>query len=411
MMIIGVDASRALRARRTGTERYALEIIRHLLALPAATQYQWRLYVDDDIVPGFFGNLDCGSHSEQSISEAVNVECVFLPRQRLWTHGALARELRLRPPDLLFVPAHVIPFMPSAFWRKRWNKRARTPSVVTVHDLGYHYFPAANGRLQRLYLPLSTHWSSWIAQAVIAVSGATAQDLQRFYGTAADKITVIHEAATSLANAQGATSVVSCHPIESVDGVRAQYHLPSQYGLFIGTLQPRKNLVRLLEAYAQLRRRGVIQWPLVVVGASGHQGSTLQSTAQALQIADNVHFLGYLDDDVVAALFCGAHLFLFPSLFEGFGLPVLEAQSYGVPVMCANNSSLPEIAGDAALLVDPTDVNAIADAMVRLSEDEALRQELIAAGYENIKRFSWEKAARETLAVFEKVLANHKRGA
>ena len=114
--------------------------------------------------------------------------------------------------------------------------------------------------------------------------------------------------------------------------------------------------------------------------------------------------LGYIANNEIGALFQGAHLFLFPSLFEGFGLPVLEAQSYGIPVMCANNSSLPEIAGDAALLVDPTDVDALADAMLRLSEDEALRQQLIAAGYENTKRFSWEKAARETLAVFEQVL-------
>ena len=379
-MIIGIDASRALRAQRTGTERYALEIIRHLLALPAAIDHHWRLYVDQESQATFFGVS----------SETRHVEVVLLPRQRLWTHRALAREVRRRPPDLLFVPAHVVPFLPARFW----SRALLPPTVVTVHDLGYHTFPEAHSRFQRLYLPLSTRWSAWAAQAVIAVSTATAEDLQRWYGTPLEKITVIHEA-----GAQPTT----VDPTRQVAAVRANYHLPSRYGLFVGTLQPRKNLGRLLAAYAQLRRRNAIQWPLVLAGAPGHQAATLHAQAEALQIADDLRFLGYVDDENVEALYCGAHLFLFPSLFEGFGLPVLEAQSHGVPVMCANNSSLPEIAGDAALLVDPTDVDALADAMMRLSEDEALRQQLIAAGHENVKRFSWEKAARETFAVFEKV--------
>ena len=171
----------------------------------------------------------------------------------------------------------------------------------------------------------------------------------------------------------------------------------------MGTLQPRKNLPRVLQAYAQLRQRQLIDWSLVLAGAPGPHTTALRALVQQLQIAPFVHFLGYVAEDALPALYRGAQLFLFPSLFEGFGLPVLEAQSYGVPVMCANNSSLPEIAGAAALLVEPTDVEALADAMLRLSEDEALRQQLIAAGYENVKRFSWEKAARETMAVFAQV--------
>jgi glycosyltransferase involved in cell wall biosynthesis len=374
-MMIAIDASRALRARRTGTERYALEIIRHLLALPDAAAYHWRLYVDEAPPSAFFG------------PPAPHVSVVCLPRQRLWTHRALARALRQAPPGLLFVPAHVVPFAPACLWRGR----ACPPSVVTIHDLGYHRFPQAHTPFQRLYLPISTWWSAHAAHAVIAVSQATATDLQRLYGVAPATVTVIHEAASP--------------PVAAgVTDAGTDYGLPPRYGLYVGTLQPRKNLPRLLLAYAQLRQRQLVDWPLVLAGAPGHDAAALGALAQRLQIASHVRFLGYVAERDLPALYQGAHLFLFPSLFEGFGLPVLEAQSYGVPVMCANNSSLPEIAGDAALLVDPTDVEALADAMVRLSEDEALRQQLIAAGHENVKRFSWEKAARETLAVFERVL-------
>ncbi len=388
-MIIGIDASRALRAQRTGTERYALEIIRHLLALPTAQHYQWRLYVDEMPVADYFGTAASQAH----------VTLCLLPRQRLWTHRALARELRQQPPDLLFVPAHVLPFAVTPFLVSV-GLRAPTPfvRVVTIHDLGYHIFPKAHDWFQRIYLPLSTRWSTWAASAVIAVSSATAVDLQRFYGVKCDKITVVYEAPSALSGRDA--------PLGQEVERAAPLHkpLPALYGLYVGTLQPRKNLPRLLEAYAQLRARQPIPWSLVLAGAPGRQTADLALLAQRLGIVQFVHFLGYVEERELVALYQGAQLFLFPSLFEGFGLPVLEAQSYGVPVMTANNSSLPEIAGDAALLVDPTDVDALADAMLRLSEDEALRQQLIAAGYENVKRFSWEKAARETLAVFEKLL-------
>lgn len=384
-MIIGIDASRALRAQRTGTERYALEVIRHLLALPAALQYQWRLYVDEIPAADYFGAAATQAH----------VTVRLLPRQRLWTHLALAHELRQQPPDLLFVPAHVLPFTLPMLLRS-----TRSPlGVVTIHDLGYHLFPQAHNRFQRFYLPLSTRWSVWAASAVIAVSVATAADLQRFYGVDCGKISVVHEAPTALpALGESGTDLLPNGRLS------LQGQLPTQYGLYVGTLQPRKNLPRLLHAYAQLRARQPISWSLVIAGAPGRQSAELLTLVKQLGIEAFVHFLGYVEERELGVLYQSAHLFLFPSLFEGFGLPVLEAQSYGVPVMTANNSSLPEIAGDGALLVDPTDVDALADAMLRLSVDDALRRQLIAAGYENVKRFSWEKAARETLAVFEKIL-------
>ena len=371
-MLIGIDASRALRARRTGTERYALELIRHLLALPAAANHQWRLYVDQQPTDGFFST---------QIPEAAqpDVEIRVLPARRLWTHRALAREVVQHKPDVLFIPAHVLPFVLPI--------RRLPASVVTIHDLGYHYFPEAHPALQRFYLQWSTRWNALAATCLIAVSQATAQDLAHFYGTPAQKIHVVHEA----------PSPVSATPSSSGTPLMQVWQRP--YALYVGTIQPRKNLGRLIEAYAKLHERYSLTWDLVIAGGSGWLSAGLAARVKTLGLSERIHFTGYVADEELPSLYANAYFFCFPSLFEGFGLPVLEAQSYGAPVMTANNSSLPEIAGDAAILVDPTDVDAIADAMLRLSQDETLRQQLIAAGYRNVQRFSWAKAAQETLAV------------
>jgi glycosyltransferase involved in cell wall biosynthesis len=370
-MIIGIDASRALRPKQTGTERYSLEIIRHLLALPAAVQHTWRLYLDGPAEPSYF----CAEGG----NEGVSLELCRLPARRMWTHRALAREVVQRPPDVLFVPAHVLPFVVPV-----WRLPA---SVVTIHDLGYRYFPGTHTWRQRLYLDWSTQWGVLAATQIIAISRATCADLMRFYAAPPSKITVVHEARPERP------------PAEPTLAVQDRYGLERPYLLFVGTIHPRKNLARLIEAYATLVATGATPCDLVLAGGAGWLSDPLYELVQRLRLTERVRLLGYVPDTDVTALYQGARAFCFPSLYEGFGLPVLEAQSHGVPVMTTNNSALPEIAGDAALLVDPTDVDAIADAMLRLSQDEALRQQLIAAGYENVKRFSWEKAARETLAV------------
>jgi glycosyltransferase involved in cell wall biosynthesis len=366
-LIIGIDASRALNAQVTGTERYSLEIIRHLLALPTAKNHQWRLYTPGAPSPTLF-----------AAATGVEVDVQVLPAARLWTHRMLAWEVLRHPPDVLFIPAHVIPLLPPPLL---------PPSVVTIHDLGYRYFPTTHPRGQRLYLDWSTRWSATVAAKIIVVSQATAQDLTHFYGINPQKIQVIYEATSK-------TTVDSRERANTTSTARS-------YALTLGTIHPRKNLARLIDAFATLIERHNIDWDLVLAGKRGWLSDQLYASAARRGIEERVHFPGYVSEAKADDLLRGARFFAFPSLFEGFGLPVLEAQQMGVPVMCANNSALPEVAGDAALLVDPTDVEAIADAMLRLSRDEGLRQQLIAAGYENIKRFSWEKAARETLAVLE----------
>jgi glycosyltransferase involved in cell wall biosynthesis len=171
----------------------------------------------------------------------------------------------------------------------------------------------------------------------------------------------------------------------------------------VGTLQPRKNLGRLLEAVALLReqaQRGEAPG-LVIAGRKGWLYDPVFQQVERLGLEREVVFPGYVPQEDLPALLSGARLFVFPSLYEGFGLPVLEAMACGTPVVCSNVSSLPEVAGDAAFLVDPRDVKGMAEAMNRLLQDEGLRAEVVERGYRRVRQFSWDRCARETLAVLE----------
>lgn len=369
-MLIGVDASRAAVTRRTGTEMYSLHLLRALLRLPAAHTY--RLYSNGPLPGGLLWDGAVPS----------NVELRPIPFRRLWTHLRLSAEVLTRPPDVLFVPAHVLPLC--------HGPRA----VVTLHDLGYLHYPAAHPARDRWYLHWSTRWSARQAAQVIAVSGATRDDLVAQYGIPVDKIRVVHLVRDEpLAPVRDAARLAE---------VRSRYGLRDRYLLYIGTLQPRKNLARIIRAYAQLRSHpelGTVQ--LVLGGKKGWLYDDLFAEVDRLGLGADVVFPGYIPDADLPALLSAATAFVFPSLYEGFGIPVLEAGGCGLPVITSNTSSLPEVAGDAALLVDPHDVDAIADAMYRIVTDDALREELTRKGLENVKRFSWEKCARETLAVLE----------
>ncbi len=389
-MLIGIDASRALNAKRTGTERYSLEIIRHLLQTPNAARHRFRLYLHQPV--------DAALFAPPGTRTTAPWEPCLLPSVRAWSHRRLGPEVRTRRPDLLFVPAHVLPVALLG--------RPLPPSVVTIHDVGYLDFPASHATGERLYLDWSTRAAVRRATHLIAVSEATRRDLITLLHAPEERVSVVHEAGAPLP---------PCSP-EEIASVQARYGLQRPYALYVGTLRPRKNLVRLVQAYARLHERAAQSpgppFDLVLAGAPGHDSDDLLRAVRSAALPGRIHLTGYLSEADLPPLLRGARLFCYPSLVEGFGLPILEAQSAGVPVVTTTNSSLPEVAGDAALLVEPTDVDALADAMLRVSRDEPLRQRLIAAGYENVKRFSWAKAARETLAVLEEAArAGRKPGA
>jgi glycosyltransferase involved in cell wall biosynthesis len=368
-MIIGIDASRAARGQRTGTEAYALHLIRALIPLAAERDHTLRLYFNAPPAPDLF-------------PAAPHVTLLVMPLRRMWTHARLGHELRSRPPDVFFTPAHVIPV------------GIRCPSVATVHDLGYEHFPEAHPRRQLAYLRWSTRHNARVARRVIADSRATADDLTALYGTAPNKIAVVYPGVDP--------NLRRVSDPAALAATAAKYAIPQPYLLYLGTLQPRKNLVRLVEAFAGsgLHKDGCA---LVLAGRAGWLAEPLLAAVGALPpaVRERVYLPGYVDEADKAALLSGATALVFPSLYEGFGFPILEAQACGVPVVCAGTSSLPEVAGDAALRVDPLDVAVMAAALRRVAGEAGLREALIAKGYDNLARFRWEEAAARTLALLE----------
>jgi glycosyltransferase involved in cell wall biosynthesis len=366
-MLIGIDASRAVLHRRTGTEAYSYFLIRALIKRTQNSKYQLRLYFNQAPSAGLFQQLP-------------HVEFCVIPFTRLWTHVRLGRELQQRSPDVFFTPAHVIPFV------------YRGASVATVHDLGYHYFPSAHTKSQVAYLQLSTRSNGRLANEIITDSTITKADLIRIYNTDSKKISVIYPGLDpDLKHVENRQLIV--HVLE-------KYGIESPYLLYMGTLQPRKNLNRLIRAFAQLG----LQHQLVLGGKFGWQTDSLLREIFSLEtsIRERVLLAGYIAEEDKAALLSGADALVYPSLYEGFGFPLLEAQVCGTPVMAANTSSLPEISAGSALLVDPFDIDELSRAMRLIVEDSALRQDLIKKGYENVRRFDWQKTANNVLSVLER---------
>jgi glycosyltransferase involved in cell wall biosynthesis len=342
-------------------------LIQELLALNEAHRY--RLYFNQVPPTGSFPEI-----AEQTV----------IPFPRLWTHVRLSREMAQHPPDLLFVPAHVLPLI-----HPRHN-------VVTVHDLGYHYYPEAHTLFQNLYLRWSTRYNARTADRILADSEATRNDLIHYYRVPEDKIAVVYPG-------RDETLVPVTDP-RRLEEVRARYTLSESYFLYVGTLHPRKNLVRLVQAFARLPDAMQARLPdlqLVLAGQKGWLCEEIFAEVRRLDVENRVLLTGYVPDEDLPALLSGALAFVFPSLYEGFGLPVLEAMACGTPVICANTSSLPEVAGDAALLVDPLDTSDIAAALARVVIDGNVRHALAGAGFRRVQQFSWRRCAQETLRVLE----------
>jgi len=267
--------------------------------------------------------------------------------------------------------------------------------VVTIHDVFVYSCPGTNTLLDTL---IYRYWLPRLlprVDAVITVSQTSKGDIIRYLRVSTAKIHVI---------AEGVGTAYRHLPAEEVSKIKTRYSLPERFILFVGSLEKRKNLLRLLEAYNRLSAWSG-RWHLVIVGARNFWKSTpVTQTVEKLNLRSCVQFTGYIAEDDLPALYNAADLFVFPSLYEGFGLPPLEAMACGTPVVCSNAASLPEVVGDAAIMVDPYDVEGLAEAMLRVLTDASLREELRERGLERAKQFTWEHTARETLKVYQEVL-------
>jgi glycosyltransferase involved in cell wall biosynthesis len=270
------------------------------------------------------------------------------------------------------------------------------PTVLTVHDLIFKLFPQHHKQLNYWYLNAAMPLFVRRADHVIAISETTKRDLMREYGTPAGKISVVYEAAAPR---------FTPSPAEQIAAVRARYGLPDRYLLTVGTIEPRKNLPRVVEALAALRRDDPAL-RLVVVGARGWLVESFDKAIEEFEQQEAVILPGFVPDEDLPSLYAGATATVQASLYEGFGLPVLEAMACGSPVACSATSSLGEIAGEAALTFDPADVEAIIAVLRRLLAEPELRDDLCQRGLARAAEFSWERTARETWAVYAQVAAD-----
>jgi len=354
---LAIDASRATTASRTGTENYSAEIIDAMLNL------------------GIQAHVTLYTRKQQNHSWSAEADVRAIGPARLWTHLGLSRAMIRDKPQALFVPSHVIPLA---------HPRA---SVVTVHDLGYLREAASHPRRQRLMLDRTTRWNARVAARMIAVSSQTRDDLISQYGVDPARIEVIHHGVNH--------QRFRPQDDESIERVTLKHALRKPYLLFVSTVQPRKNVDRLIDAFERL---GMPDLTLAVAGKSGWMSEETERRIREQSASARVVRLGHVSDDDLPALYAGAGAFVLPSLFEGFGMGVVEAMACGTPVVTSNTGSTAEVAGQAAILVDPESVLSIAEGIRQALEPDCASS-LREAGLAHAASFSWARAAERTLGV------------
>jgi glycosyltransferase involved in cell wall biosynthesis len=299
----------------------------------------------------------------------------------LWEQLVQPWVLRRVGADLVHGPVFIGPLL------------APCPFVVTIHDLSFIRFPGLFRPANRFYLTVFTRLSAQRARRLIAVSAHAAAETTRLLGVPAERVNVVYH---------GVDPVFHPLPPDKVAAFRQRYGLPERYVLFVGTLEPRKNLVRLVEAFAHVYDGRV---GLVLAGGKGWLTDDLFARVEALGLARAVIFPGYVMNEELPLWYNAATAVAYPSVYEGFGLTVLEAQACGTPVLTSNVSSLPEAAGDAALMADPYDVDALAEGLNRLLTDEPLRHDLRERGLIHVRQFLWSNTALETARVYWQALS------
>ena len=359
-------------SRESGNETYALQLA---AALGHLGGYQYRLYISHPhaVPPDMALPPSLSARAFPGVPSFVRIPWLY-PRLVRADGVSLLHMTYIAPP------------------------RISCPVVLTVHDVSYRIFPQFFSPRVRFILGMLVGPSVRRAARIITISESTRRDIIRFYRVPPEQVAVTLLAAAPLYRPQTA---------EQIRRVRQAYALPEQYVLAVGNVQPRKNLPRLIEAFGDVLP-GSPGTQLVIAGRSTWRGSEVEATVKRLGLAEPVRFIGYVPDSDLPALYAGAAAFCYPSLYEGFGLPPLEAMACGTPTITSNVSSLPEVVGDAALTVDPLSVRDIAAAMRRLLHEESARQEYRARGLARAAQFSWERTARLTREVYDGVLGVHR---
>lgn len=365
-MNIGIDANEANTKNRVGSNIYAFEVLRHLYKLNTADSFfvYLRSQPLSDLPPARFN-----WHYK-----------VFGP-QKFWTQFALPLKLFLEKPrpDVFFTPGHYAPrFCPC-------------PSVISILDTSYLLFPDYFRKQDLYQLKLWSAYSIKQASKIITISQSSKKDLLKFYKINEDKIKVIYPGFDKSKFNQNISEQKSRE-------VMQKYSLTNPYILFVGTLQPRKNIIRLVEAFEKLAisNQQLGNYELVVVGKKGWIYDETVNRINSSPLKNKIKLIGFVENNDLPYLYKKASCFVLPSLYEGFGIPVAEALSMGTPVVISDNSSLPEIAGDAGILINPNYINSIKQGIEKaLTLNTHEKEDIIRIGLEQVKKFDWEKTARE----------------
>ncbi len=353
-MLIGIEAERANHPQKTGVEHYAKQLILHLAKLDRKNNYV--LYLRSKPQDWFFGL-------------PKNFKIKVMPFPIFWTQIRISLEMFWNSVDVLMIPASALPII--------HPKR----SVITIHDIAWKFFPESFTWFNRTFLEISTGFAVDNARRIITVSASTKRDLFRYYQVPLDKIFVVH------------------HGYEEFKQKREEIQgLPEKYILFLSTLQPRKNIPGLIEAFRQLKREYPdLPHKLVIAGKPGWLYEDILKVIE--QNKDITLYLNHVSDNQRFDLLSRADLMVLPSFYEGFGMQILEAFEAGCPVATSNVSSIPEVAGEAAVYFDPKNVFEIKNAVKSVLFDQSLAESLRQKGRECLKDFSWEKSAAETLKI------------
>lgn len=355
-MTIGIHAAADLLAQRTGVEEYLYHLLLQLASLPEVKQQQIILY--------------CRTSRALDFLERD----IFIKKElkwpALWTQTRLAFECLLYPPDILFVPAQIPPIF------------SKVKTVITVHGLEFLRYPDKYSLVQGKYLYLGTKIACKKAAAIIAVSESTKKDLLHYFDIPENKITVIHHGFS----------------LPSID-ISEKPIFDWPYFVYIGRIEIKKNIDGLIKSFAFFKSKTGYPHKLVLAGKRGFGFEKISAFVVKSEYKDDIIFTGYVDEKTKFDLLKHAAALVFPSWYEGFGFPILEAQSVGTAVITSDVSSMGEVAGDGAILIEPASEEEISAAMALVIDNPALKQRLIDKGSLNLKRFSWEKCARETFNI------------
>ncbi len=376
-MRIGINALFLIPGKVGGSEVYLRNLICHLAKIDRRNEYI--LFTNRE-------NYGTFQLSQPNFKEVLcPIKASFRPARALWEQFILPFQAKKYRIEVLHSPGYTAPLL--AFCR----------SIVTIYDMNCFHCPEDFSKLTTFFLKLLVTLAARRSDKIITGSRNSKKDIVQILEISESKTSVVYGAASSHLSALIAIES------KATRKPRQRYGINNRFILTVSVSHPHKNLHRLIKAYDILCKKHQVDCQLVIVGAKGRAQPALVSLVKKLSLGKRVIFTGWIPNEDLSFFYSQADLFVLPSLFEGFGIPILEAMAHGTAVVSSNSASLPEVAGRAALLVDPHNVEKIAEAMHRILTDETLRASLIKKGFNRASQFSWEKTARQTLEVYKRV--------